>query len=111
MLNGTLCATERALCCLVENYQTAEVRRAADGYMNKLTSRVSGYQKLCNPTCKVETSFLTRPSCREVRPAPRRSDLCPVRLGSVYIMHATCDMAVRCRVANAFWAPDRRVSR
>lgn len=25
MLNGTLCATERALCCLVENYQTAEV--------------------------------------------------------------------------------------
>jgi len=26
MLNGTLCATERALCCLVENYQTEEVR-------------------------------------------------------------------------------------
>lgn len=25
MLNGTLCATERALCCLVENYQTPEV--------------------------------------------------------------------------------------
>ena len=25
MLNGTLCATERALCCVVENYQTAEV--------------------------------------------------------------------------------------
>ncbi|MBW0464618.1 hypothetical protein O181_004333 [Austropuccinia psidii MF-1] len=24
MLNGTLCATERALCCLVENHQTAE---------------------------------------------------------------------------------------
>jgi len=24
MLNGTLCATERALCCLVENYQTTE---------------------------------------------------------------------------------------
>ncbi|GAA6028192.1 hypothetical protein JCM8097_006906 [Rhodosporidiobolus ruineniae] len=24
MLNGTLCATERALCCLVENFQTAE---------------------------------------------------------------------------------------
>lgn len=28
MLNGTLCATERALCCLVENYQTSEVRSA-----------------------------------------------------------------------------------
>jgi seryl-tRNA synthetase len=25
MLNGTLCATERALCCLVENYQTESV--------------------------------------------------------------------------------------
>lgn len=25
MLNGTLCATERALCCLVENYQTPDV--------------------------------------------------------------------------------------
>lgn len=24
MLNGTLCATERALCCLVENWQTSE---------------------------------------------------------------------------------------
>jgi len=24
MLNGTLCATERALCCIVENYQTAD---------------------------------------------------------------------------------------
>lgn len=28
MLNGTLCATERALCCLVENYQTPEVRNS-----------------------------------------------------------------------------------
>jgi len=25
-LNATLCATERALCCILENYQTAEVR-------------------------------------------------------------------------------------
>ena len=25
MLNGTLCATERALCCIVENYQTPDV--------------------------------------------------------------------------------------
>ena len=28
MLNGTLCATERALCCIVENYQTPEVGRS-----------------------------------------------------------------------------------
>jgi hypothetical protein len=25
MLNGTLCATERTMCCIVENYQTPEV--------------------------------------------------------------------------------------
>jgi seryl-tRNA synthetase len=25
MLNGTLCATERAMCCIVENWQTPEV--------------------------------------------------------------------------------------
>lgn len=25
MLNGTLCATTRALCCIAENYQTPEV--------------------------------------------------------------------------------------
>lgn len=24
LLNGTLCATQRTLCCIVENYQTAE---------------------------------------------------------------------------------------
>lgn len=28
MLNGTLCATERALCCIVENWQTPEVSLA-----------------------------------------------------------------------------------
>jgi len=26
-LNSTLCATERAMCCILENYQTAEVSR------------------------------------------------------------------------------------
>jgi seryl-tRNA synthetase len=30
MLNGTMCATERALCCLVENYQTPDVRVPPD---------------------------------------------------------------------------------
>ena len=24
MLNGTMCATERTMCCILENYQTAE---------------------------------------------------------------------------------------
>ena len=31
MLNGTLCATERALCCVVENYQTPEVSSSGHG--------------------------------------------------------------------------------
>ncbi|KAH8112364.1 seryl-tRNA synthetase [Phellopilus nigrolimitatus] len=30
MLNGTLCATERALCCVVENYQTPEGLRVPE---------------------------------------------------------------------------------
>jgi len=30
MLNGTMCATERALCCLVENYQTPEGLRVPE---------------------------------------------------------------------------------
>lgn len=29
-LNSTLCATERALCCLLENFQTEEVRNSSD---------------------------------------------------------------------------------
>lgn len=36
MLNGTLCATERALCCLVENYQTPDgirIPKALQPYM------------------------------------------------------------------------------
>ncbi|GEM09769.1 serine-tRNA ligase [Rhodotorula toruloides] len=32
MLNGTLCATERALCCIVENYQTPEARSLASTF-------------------------------------------------------------------------------
>ena len=35
MLNGTLCATERALCCIVENYQTPEVRFVALAFLTK----------------------------------------------------------------------------
>jgi hypothetical protein len=47
MLNGTLCATERALCCLVENFQTPEVRRASlwPGRCIALTELGSAYTK------------------------------------------------------------------
>lgn len=40
MLNGTLCATERTLCCLLEHYQTPEgvrVPRVLQPYMDGLT--------------------------------------------------------------------------
>lgn len=30
MLNGTLCATERTLCCILENYQTEKGVRVPD---------------------------------------------------------------------------------
>lgn len=30
MLNATLCATERTLCCILENYQTEEGLRIPD---------------------------------------------------------------------------------
>lgn len=30
MLNATLCATERTLCCILENYQTEEGVRVPD---------------------------------------------------------------------------------
>ena len=30
MLNGTLCATERTLCCILENYQTEEGLRVPE---------------------------------------------------------------------------------
>ena len=30
MLNGTLCATERTLCCILENYQTEDGLRVPE---------------------------------------------------------------------------------
>ena len=35
MLNGTLCATERALCCIVENYQKEDVSTIRDFLFRK----------------------------------------------------------------------------
>ncbi|KAI9513447.1 serine-tRNA ligase [Russula earlei] len=39
MLNGTLCATERALCCLVENYQTPEGLRIPEALQPYMQGR------------------------------------------------------------------------
>lgn len=67
MLNGTLCATERALCCLVENFQTPTVcpflliRRAP--LIRRC--RVSIFRYRFRSTCKVGRSCRTL--CRTSR--------------------------------------------
>ena len=43
-LNGTLCATTRTLCCILENYQTDEVCH----YLMSANGRVSMYQRCCS---------------------------------------------------------------
>lgn len=44
-LNSTLCATERALCCLLENFQTAEVRTLSDYWLEfSMTNVLTGLQ-------------------------------------------------------------------
>ena len=60
MLNGTLCATERALCCLVENYQTPEVYpdQPLQGTVTDVACRVYGSQRCSSRICKAATSFL-----------------------------------------------------
>ena len=49
MLNGTLCATERALCCLVENYQTPEVSHTPASEASNLFPHVRQIQGLVIP--------------------------------------------------------------
>ena len=38
-LNATLCATERALCCILENYQTENVRALLQSHAHRPTRR------------------------------------------------------------------------
>ena len=60
MLNGTLCATERALCCLVENYQTPDVRLLPISISITIAEkihRVWSSPRLCARTCRAGTSF------------------------------------------------------
>lgn len=60
MLNGTLCATERALCCLVENYQTPDVCcptiRIEWSIINVMT-RVLSFPRYCARTWVAASSF------------------------------------------------------
>jgi tRNA synthetase class II core domain (G, H, P, S and T) len=52
-LNSTLCATERALCCLLENFQTEEVRALPDYLLEFLVSNVSTGLQCTRATSKV----------------------------------------------------------
>ena len=73
MLNGTLCATERALCCLVENYQTPDVSLRflpsflTCNFKTSLTSVCRGlrFLKYCAHICKDVIS------CRGLKSYPK----------------------------------------
>lgn len=64
MLNGTLCATERALCCVVENYQTPEVSVPQFSPNTSLipSSRVWLFLNRSDRTCKGGISYLSSES-------------------------------------------------
>lgn len=74
-LNSTLCATTRAMCCILENYQTPEVREYSCcmiGASTNKTDRVSRCQSRCASTSLVPpNSSSTSRSCPRTR--PRRS--------------------------------------
>lgn len=68
-LNSTLCATERALCCILENYQTEDVRQSSlcrCAWAN--LSRASTYQRHCGSTFQDRrNSCRSRKSCQRTR--------------------------------------------
>lgn len=74
-LNSTLCATERALCCVLENYQTETVSRICLYSRNvRLTCfyRVLGYPMSCGSTSQARlSSSSTSKNCLSTRPRRR----------------------------------------
>jgi seryl-tRNA synthetase len=52
-LNSTLCATERALCCLLENFQTEEVRNLYDYWLELSMTNISTGLQCTRATPKV----------------------------------------------------------
>ena len=61
-LNSTLCATERALCCILENYQTKDVRQA--GFAVVLGLTFPGHQRT-SATAKVYSRISRIPAIHE----------------------------------------------
>lgn len=63
-LNSTLCATTRTLCCILENYQTDNVRLRDLHTVNLFTDdgfRVSKFQRSCESTFPVAQSLSLSP--------------------------------------------------
>lgn len=70
MLNGTLCATERAMCCLVENYQTPEVR--LPGRRTTLERGLTAHRQGLNIPEVLQPYMQGRSFIPFVREAPKR---------------------------------------
>lgn len=75
-LNSTLCATERALCCLLENFQTEDVSRpslyTARKYHSHSILRVSMYPSHCESTFQGRrSSYRFRKNCQRIPPLRR----------------------------------------
>lgn len=70
-LNSTLCATERALCCVLENYQEENVGgnclHATTSLLNSAT-RASEYLRCCKNTFpETQNLSITRKSCLRIQ--------------------------------------------
>lgn len=90
MLNGTMCATERALCCLVENYQTPDVcppfiLRGVDTN-TAFTFRVSLYLRYSGHICRDGTSYHGLKSCQ--RTCRESKSRCLVFVLVKYVIHS-----------------------
>lgn len=87
-LNSTLCATERALCCVLENYQTETVSRICLSSRNvKLTCfyRVLWYPMSCGSISQARLSSLSTPkNCLSTR--PRRRTLFGIKVQISYVL-------------------------
>jgi hypothetical protein len=72
-LNATLCATERTLCCVLENYQREDVR---DGWSRRVTfanfDRASKFPPFCGSTFPDNPNSFPTPRSSPRRPPPTR---------------------------------------
>ena len=104
-LNATLCATERTLCCVLENFQREEVsvwsRAFVQTCTNSIVYRVSRSPSRCASTSPVHRSSSPTPrSCPRTRPPrgprPRASPPVPTRRPR------------RCRISKSKWGDERK---